>query len=133
AEESTASPPSDGARTRQRPSQRNLNDSYPSRSTLKVADRKRIDFSNGDAYEGGMSSSGDGSGDRRHGHGTYSYASPNSAYKEYSGQWRSGRKHGAGARVQSIVLFFFSSPPRPIAPPPCPGGRLLPYPIACGI
>merc|ERR1719188_686288 len=35
-------------------------------------------------------------GEVRHGHGTYTYASEQSLYKEYSGQWRNNKKHGFG-------------------------------------
>ncbi|CAK0791715.1 unnamed protein product [Prorocentrum cordatum] len=96
-QDSVASPAGDGASGSQRLSRRLLRSPFSpdSLSTLRPEDRCRVELSNGDVYEGAVSPSKDGGGVVKHGHGTYTYASPH-PNTEYSGQWRTNSKHGFG-------------------------------------
>eukprot|EP00929_Paragymnodinium_shiwhaense_P062202 TRINITY_DN31053_c0_g1_i1.p1 TRINITY_DN31053_c0_g1~~TRINITY_DN31053_c0_g1_i1.p1 ORF type:complete len:1315 (-),score=264.06 TRINITY_DN31053_c0_g1_i1:368-4312(-) len=62
--------------------------------------RMSIKFNNGDVYKGHCVNFPDG-GEKRHGHGVYTYSSgTHESYREYRGQWREDKKHGYG------VLFY---------------------------
>ena len=54
---------------------------------VEVVHAVRYTYDNGDVYDGELNKDG-----KRHGTGTYTYASG----KEYTGEWKEGLMHGKG-------------------------------------